>query len=516
MEETTSNSIIQNSNQMLLTRNTLQTITADLVNKPTAASYLYPEKILQFGTGVLLRGLPDYFVHKANQQNLFQGRIVVIKSTSAGATDAFAQQDNLYTLAIKGLEEGKEISSYEINNSISRVLTANQQWKEILKSVENPMLEIVFSNTTEVGIVMSNDLIDDNPPASFPGKLLALLYHRFVHFNGDKDKGLTIVPTELISDNGSKLKKIIFDLALHNKLSTDFQEWLASANDFCNTLVDRIVPGALSPADYTNTTALLGYEDQLMIMAEPFRLWAIETTSERVKQRLSFAAADSNVLLVPAIEKYKEIKLRLLNGTHTLSCAIALLAGFKTVKEAMQNSAFNQFVRLLMNDEIGPSILSNTISATDINDFSSKVIDRFANPHLAHKWEAIALNYSSKMAMRNIPLLEKWYSKTTEAPALFALGFAAYLYFLKSDKTNGQYTRTINGHTIELQDDSAAFVFDAWQAPEHTVVKVLSNADLWGKDLTKYPNFKEAVAQKLELIMHDGAINALKTLEYEK
>lgn len=120
------------------------------------------------------------------------------------------------------------------------------------------------------------------------------------------------------------------------------------------------------------------------------------------------------------------------------------------------------------------------------------------------------------MAMRNIPLLEKWYSKTTEAPALFALGFAAYLYFLKSDKTNGQYARTINGHTIELQDDSAAFVFDAWQAPEHTVVTVLSNADIWGKDLTKYPNFKEAVAQKLELIMHDGAINALKTLEYEK
>jgi len=177
-------------------------MSTDLVNKPTAASFAYPEKILQFGTGVLLRGLPDYFVHKANQQNLFCGRILVVKSTSSGGADAFEQQDNLYTLSIKGIEDGEEISQYEINNSISRVLAANQHWSEILKSAENPDLEIVFSNTTEVGIVMSEDRISDAPPASFPGKLLAILYRRFVYFNADKNKGLTVVPSELITDNG--------------------------------------------------------------------------------------------------------------------------------------------------------------------------------------------------------------------------------------------------------------------------------------------------------------------------
>ncbi len=495
---------------MLLTQHNIDTISSDLVNKPTASSFFYPEKILQFGTGVLLRGLPDYFVHKANQQDLFCGRIVVVKSTSSAGADAFEQQNNLYTLSIKGIEDGRETSHYEINNAISRVLAANQQWPEILKSAENPDLEIVFSNTTEVGIVMSEDNINDIPPASFPGKLLAILYRRFIYFDGDTDKGLIIVPTELITDNGTKLKSIVTALAKLNELPKEFMDWLNTANDFCNTLVDRIVPGALSPAEHTKTCNLLGYEDQLLIMAEPFRLWAIETTSQRVQRRLSFALADPNVLLVPSIEKYKEIKLRLLNGTHTLSCAIALLAGFNTVKEAMQDSTFNEFIRLLMQDEIGPSILSDTILATDVKDFSSKVIDRFANPHLAHKWESIALNYSSKMAMRNIPLLKKWYTKSSEAPQLFALGFAAYLYLLKSELRGEQYIHVINEKTIELQDELAPRLYVAWSEPEKIVHTILSDIDLWGEDLTKLPNFEGTVTQKLQQIIEEGPLKAIE------
>lgn len=495
---------------MLLTQDNIHTINSDLVSKPTDSSFHYPEKILQFGTGVLLRGLPDYFVHKANQKQVFCGRILVVKSTSSAGADAFEQQDNLYTLAIKGIEDGQEISHYEINNSISRVLAANQHWSEILKSAENPDLEIVFSNTTEVGIVISEDHINDAPPASFPGKLLAILYRRFVYFNADENKGLTVVPTELISDNGAKLKSIIIDLAKLNKLPNQFIDWLDTANDFCNTLVDRIVPGALPLAEYTKTCALLGYDDQLMIMAEPFRLWAIETSSDRVKQRLSFALADPNVLLVPSIEKYKEIKLRLLNGTHTLSCALAILAGFETVKEAMQNAAFNQFIRLLMRDEIGPAILSDSISVADINDFSSKVIDRFANPHLEHKWESIALNYSSKMAMRNVPLLRKWYTTQHEAPQLFALGFAAYLYLLKSKQNGNQYEQLINGRTILLQDESAPKLYAAWINSDKLIHTVLSDTDLWGINLTEFPHFEETVNQKLQQIIEEGALKALE------
>src|SRR5436190_22243740 len=97
---------------------------------PNEKIFSLPEKVLQFGTGVLLRGLPDYFIDKANRNGIFNGRIVVVKSTS-GNTNAFNQQDGLYTLCIRGIENGKRIEETIINSSISRVLSANQEWNTI-------------------------------------------------------------------------------------------------------------------------------------------------------------------------------------------------------------------------------------------------------------------------------------------------------------------------------------------------------------------------------------------------
>ncbi len=143
-----------------------------------------PEKVLQFGTGVLLRGLPDYFIDKANRQGVFNGRVVIVKSTSQGGTDAFSQQDGLFTLCVKGIEDGNKVEETIINSSISRVLSANDEWKTILACAHNPEMQIVISNTTEVGITLVEDNIQSSPPVSFPGKLLAFLYERYKAFKG--------------------------------------------------------------------------------------------------------------------------------------------------------------------------------------------------------------------------------------------------------------------------------------------------------------------------------------------
>src|SRR5690606_27636328 len=209
-----------------------------------------PEKVLQFGTGVLLRGLPDFFIDKANRQGIFNGRIVVVKSTDKGSTDEFLKQDNLYTLHTKGIENGVEVQQSTIISSISNVFSASSQWNAILDTALSEDLEIIISNTTEVGIVLnSRDDLQASPPASFPGKLTTLLYRRFLYFNGDLAKGLVILPTELVSDNGSKLKSIVLELSELNNLEAEFSKWLNDANYFCNTLVDRIVPGSLPQED---------------------------------------------------------------------------------------------------------------------------------------------------------------------------------------------------------------------------------------------------------------------------
>lgn len=501
---------------MILNKENLKNISADNVNIPAAELLELPERVIQFGTGVLLRGLPDYFIDKANRNGIFNGRVLVVKSTAKGGSDAFSKQDNLYTLCVKGIEDGKNVEENTINSSISRVLSASQDWAEILKAAHNPDLQVVISNTTEVGIVASEDKITETPPQSFPGKLLAFLHERFTAFNGSAESGMVIVPTELISDNADKLKDILLNLAIHNKLSWDFQQWLKTANHFCKTLVDRIVPGKLPAEAQESIEKELGYSDELMIMAEPFRLWAIESSSERVKEILSFAKADKGIFIVPSINKFKELKLRLLNGTHTFSCGLAILSGFNTVKEAMADETFANYVSNLMQGEIAHSLENDDITYNDAVDFAKSVIDRFSNPFLEHKWQAITLNFTSKMQMRNMPLIRKYYSQKNEVPPLMAIGLAAYIIFMNTAKEGETFTANINDKKFAIDDEFAQILFDYWKNPETAIDNILGDRRLWDKNLNNYPGFNAAIKNYVELLQNKGAKETLSNLHTER
>lgn len=462
----------------ILSEEILQDVTNESVQLPCLESFNYPEKVLQFGTGVLLRALPDYYIDKANKQQVFKGRVAVIKSTSTGSIADFEAQKGVFTLCIKGVSNGDLVEDYIINNSISRVIEAASDWADALKIATSDDLEFVISNTTEVGIVLTSDDVNANPPLSFPGKLLSLLYQRYKHFQGDITKGLVILPTELISDNGQKLKDIILTLCDQNNLGEDFKSWLLGANDFCSTLVDRIVPGKLPEDMHDVVEKHLGYQDNLMIMAEPFALWAIESSSDRVKGKLSFAQTDASVVIVPSINKYKELKLRLLNATHTFSCAAALLSGFNTVKEAMQDEVFRAYVKNLMNHEIGLSILDADLTQQDVDTFSSSVIDRFSNPFLEHQWSAIAMNYPSKLALRCMPLLSKWYAKYKHVPKYMAFGIAAFI-------------------KMKAQNENLS------------VDELINDQSLWEENMTDYPDFVQSIKDDLEKLADQGVLKSL-------
>ena len=309
---------------MELSKETLPVLPNRSVIIPGAAIFSLPEKVLQFGTGVLLRGLPDYFIDKANRHGLFNGRVVVVKSTDSGDAGAFDRQDGLYTLCIRGIEDGHKVEENIICSAISRVLSARDHWSEIMQLAHSPEMQIVISNTTEVGIQLVEGDFGHRPPVSFPGKLLAFLYERYRAFGGKPESGMVIVPTELIVDNGKKLAAIVKELAETAQLETPFITWLQEHCRFCSSLVDRIVPGRPNAATVQQLTHDLGYTDDLLAIAEVYRLWAIEG-DEKVRSVLSFAAADGGVIIEPDIEIYRELKLRMLNGTHTLSCGLAFL-----------------------------------------------------------------------------------------------------------------------------------------------------------------------------------------------
>ncbi|HKB43461.1 MAG TPA: tagaturonate reductase [Chitinophagaceae bacterium] len=479
-----------------------------------------PEKILQFGTGVLLRGLPDYFIDKANRNGMFNGRIVVIKSTSNGDTDAFQQQDSLYTLCVRGIEDGKEIEETIINSSISRVLSANDDWKTILECAHNSAMQIIISNTTEVGIVLTQDNIHLSPPRSFPGKLLAFLYKRYKAFSGSNETGMVIIPTELLPDNGDKLRSIIIELAKMNKLENSFINWLQTANHFCNSLVDRIVPGKLPGENKINIEKKLGYKDELMIMAESFRLWAIESDNKKVKEMLSFSKTDDGVVITDDIEKFRELKLRLLNGTHTFSCGLSYLAGFTTVKEAMSNEAMFSFIYNLAMQEIASAIVDEKISYHEASVFAAKVMDRFRNPYLDHSWMNITVQYSSKMKMRNIPLILKYYDKTDQPPEYMALGFASYLLFMKGVRNDKEeyIGHTINDTEYLIQDDYASYFAAKWKNSnvDEVVDSVLTDTALWETDLSLLNGFAELVKANTRSLMNNGVMATMLQMQLNK
>ncbi len=486
---------------MQLTKNNLENIAAQKgLIIPAKELFDLPEKVLQFGTGVLLRGLPDYFIDKANRQGVFNGRIVVVKSTASGGADAFDQQDGLYTLCVRGVEQGVQVEENIINAAVSRVISAKTDWEKILACAADANIQLVISNTTEVGITLVKEDIHATPPESFPAKLLAVLYKRYQVFNGDKDKGMVIVPTELITDNGKKLKAIVLELAAFNKLDDAFITWLNTANHFCNSLVDRIVPGKLPADQQAAVETAVGYTDELMIMSEVYRLWAIETDSDKVKEVLSFSKADSGMVLTKDITKYKELKLRLLNGSHTFTCALAILQGFKTVKEAMKDKSFSSFIKDLMIQEIVPAITAKDLSTEEATAFAQNVLDRYSNPYLEHLWMSISVQYTSKMRMRNVPLL-KWYTeKTGKLPAKMAEGFAAYLIFMRSTAApNGNFEGEINGKQYIVNDQYAADLSQKWQdnEGEELVKIVLADNALWETNLNTIPGLAALISNRL-------------------
>lgn len=507
----------RNTAHMQLSKQTIGQVAASTgLDLPGPKIFELTEKVLQFGTGVLLRGLPDYFIDKANKQGIFNGRVVVVKSTDSDSS-AFDRQDGLYTVCVRGVENGVTVEENIVNASVSRVLGARTDWPRILECAHNPEMKIIISNTTEVGIQLVQDDINAVPPVTFPGKLLAFLYERYKAFNGSRESGMVIVPTELITDNGNKLESIVLELAHINNLDYKFIEWLENHNIFCNSLVDRIVPGKPGREEQQKIEAALGYSDEIMTMSEVFRLWAIEG-NEEVKQTLSFHQGDKGMVIVPDITRFKELKLRLLNGTHTFNCGTAFLCGFNITREAVLHPVYGRFTKNLMHHEIAPAI-PFPIDDAEKKEFADNVFERFCNPFIDHQWQSITVQVSSKMKMRNVPLLLRHYELHSTAPRHMAAGFAAYLLYMKvTHNDGGKFFGRRNGDAYEIKDDSAAYFQELWQHMEAAEVAatVMGNEKLWDCNLAELPGFLETVQEMLAAYDKQGVLKTIEQLALKK
>jgi tagaturonate reductase len=474
-----------------------------------------PERVIQFGEGNFLRGFVDWMIHELNKQGLFNGKIAAVQPTPHGkVVPKLNEQDGLYTLVLRGIVNGNVHDEMEVISSISRGINPYEDWKAVLHLAESKDIQFVFSNTTEMGLMYKKeDYTVDQSPMSFPGKLAAFLYHRYKFVEGSEEAGLTIIPCELVEGNADLLKKLVLQVSEDWAFPPEFLDWVKKHNDFCNTLVDRIVTGY--PKDRINEyKRKLGYDDILLTEGEPYHLFAIEA-DEATAKSLPFHKIGLNVHWAD-VSPFRELKVRILNGAHTMMFAVTYLSGKDTVLDAMNDEKLREFVNKGIFDEILPSL---EIDDKQKNAFAGSVIERFLNPFNKHYVEDIGNHSVMKFKTRLLPTLLEWVRCKKELPQAITFSLAALISYYRPLRIEGTYLAGKRGeeeYTIRDRSETIQFFEDIWLAYHGKTEElyrltqtVLANQDLWGMNLNEVEDLQERVHYYLSCIFEKGMSKAM-------
>lgn len=470
-----------------------------------------PEKVLQFGEGNFLRAFVNYWFDVANEKAGWNGKCVLVQPIQMGLADMINEQEGLYTLYLRGRENGEKVDRKRVISCVSRCLNPYDAagYDAMMELARSADLEYVVSNTTEAGIVYDPACkLEDKPAGSFPGKLTQVLLERY----NAGQSGLVILSCELIDNNGKELLKCVNQYIDQWGLDDGFRAYVNEQCTFCSTLVDRIVPGRIRD---TEEVARLeqehGYADPLLDVGEVFGVWNIEGPAW-LEEKLPFKKAGVNCIVVPDVTPYKKRKVRILNGAHTGFVLGAYLAGFDIVRDCMQDETVCGFMNKMLYDEVIPTL---PLDKDDLMSFASAVQDRFNNPFINHELMSISLNSTSKWRARNLPSLLEYVEKKGELPRCLVTSFAAYMAFFSCDiqelNDKGLVCRRPKGDEYVCSDDRFALEFyyehknDDAKALTHAV---MTDKRMWGADLTQVPGFEEAAAAALEVIRTEGAKKA--------
>ncbi len=483
-----------------------------VLNKSMTNPKERPIKVLQFGEGGFLRAFVDYMIDVANEKGVFDGNIVIVKPIEFGNLDFFHEQDCQYTLSMRGKENNEAKVVNRVITSVADAVAAIEEYDRYMEYAKLDTLRFVVSNTTEAGIVFdAGDKFESNPPKTFPGKLTKFLYARYQHFNGALDKGLIMLPVELIDNNGPALKKCVFQFIDLWDLGDDFKQWVLDACIFGSTLVDRIVTG-YPRDDAEKMWEELGYRDNLLDTSELFALWVIEMEKD-FSGEFPLDKAGLPVIFTDDQKPYKQRKVRILNGAHTSFVLASYLAGNDIVLESMNDETVRKFMMTTIFDEVIPTL---TLPEKELKDFANAVIERFENPYVKHALLSISLNSVSKWRARCLPSLKGYVEKTGKLPRNLTFSISALLaFYTGTEIRDGALIGHRGEEEYKIMDDADVLEFfaaNSTKPAEEWVPAFLSNEKFFGEDLTKIEGLCDSVIEGLKLIQAKGMRSALETM----
>ncbi len=486
------------------------------LNRRTAPKSAMPERIIQFGEGNFLRAFVDWIIFNMDQKTDFNSSVVVVQPIDHGMADWLNGQDCLYHVNLQGKENGVPINTLTRIDVISRALNPYTQFAAFLALAEQPEMRFVISNTTEAGIAFDPACQSANTPAaSYPGKLVQLLFHRYQYFSGDPTKGMIIMPCELIFLNGHHLKECIYQYIelWKDDMGDDyegFKAWFTDHCYVCATLVDRIVPGF--PRDTIHDIQQkIGYKDNLVVKAENFHLWVIEKaenmTVEQMKEEFPAEKAGLHVLITDNEKPYHARKVTLLNGPHTVLSPVAFLSGVDIVRDACEHPIIGRYIHKVQFDELMQTL---DLPLDECKQFANDVLERFENPFVDHQVTSIMLNSFPKYETRDLPGVKTYLKRNGTLPEGLVFGLAAIITYYKGGK-RGDGTPITPNDDCKITDRLAQL----WATGDTQTVAqgVLAFDYVWHEDLNQtVPGLCAMVKEHLDLIQEKGMLEAVKAI----
>ncbi|WP_422660538.1 tagaturonate reductase [Paenibacillus sp. EC2-1] len=476
-----------------------------------------PVTILQIGEGNFLRGFVDWMIYICRSQRLFRGSIAVTQPRPAGKAniDKLIVQNGIYTLVTQGMDQGSLVMKKETIQVFSQMFDPYAEWSRLIELAISPDLRFIVSNTTEAGLTYrQEELTYGQPILSYPGKIAYLLHERYQAFQGNPEKGLILLPCELLERNGDVLKAAVLRYAEDWHFSASFRDWINKHNRFLNSLVDRIVTGYPDEEQAEAWFEAWGYRDSMLCTAEPYHLWAIEA-EEEMEALLPFRKAGLNVHWTKDLTPFQQQKVRILNGSHTWMAPLGLLNGIEHVREFMEHPQFGEWVRNTVLRNILPTL---PYDEEELHIYAKSVFDRFGNPYINHRLADIAMNSISKFRTRLLPSIAYYIDSDKEIPEGLVIGVAGLLRYYKVILNDEGVFKgmSLNGSTYVVRDDVKVLESMArhWASDEKMTEEVfhqrdivnaiLADKELWGQDLSAWRNLSETVAEHLECLERGG------------
>jgi fructuronate reductase len=445
----------------LLGRATLARLAA--AHRPLVDPALLRPRIVHFGLGAFHRAHQAVYTEAAAARSAEPWGIVAVAPHAEAAVTALRAQDCLYSVTDRAPDEDR----VRVVGSVVDALLMHRDAARVTEWVASPEVTVVTLTITEKGyhrrpdtggldtdapavaadLAASADLADgavgavgDVDLTTVIGRVACSLAERFRAHAAP----ITVVSCDNMAGNGAVLARVVRDFlaALPWPDTEALLDWVTTSVGFPATVVDRIVP-ATTAEDRAAVSTKLGVRDEMAVVGEPYRQWVLADAFRAARPRWELDGA----LVVPDVEPYQLMKLRLLNGAHSALAYLGAATGCRTVADALRTAWGERFVRVF-TAEVAPTLPD---AGLDVPGYVDDLVERFSNPAMNHQLRQIGSDGSRKIPERWLDAVRELRYSGRSSPTL-ELALAAWVNATRPDAARGQVFGTTDPAGAELAE----------------------------------------------------------------